>query len=182
MMLSTTPEQLAMLRDALERGDDVTPKLRGQLLSAIYDLGLYMAIEEKQSQRGIPIAANSWLAGRLAAALHETHGVSLKDAVRIAQNKHAPEVSVSAIELKCRQVRKGKTPIPFKPLDPIFVDEALNMLHRRIEETSVVEIWETPVEARKVEALWVYIKAVRLGAVDVPIEARKVEAMFEKKS
>lgn len=151
MMLSTTPEQLAELRGALERGDDVTSKLRGQLLGALYDLGLYMAIEEKKRQRGIPIAANSWLAGRLAAALHENYGVKLNDAARVARNKCSPEVTVDAIKLKCRQVRKGATPFPFEPLDRFFVDEALDALRSPIEETAP---GETPVEARKVEALF----------------------------
>lgn len=151
MMLSTTPEQLAVLRDALERGDDVTPKLRGQLLGALYDLGLYIAIEGKKHQRGNPIAWNSWLAGRLAAALHENYGVSLDDAARVARNKCSPEVTVGAIKLKCRQVRKGETPIPFKPLDRCYIDEALDALRSPIEETAPGEI---SVEARKVEGLF----------------------------
>lgn len=151
MILGTTPEQLAELRDALERGDDMTPKLRGQLLGALYDLGMCMAIEEKKHQRGNPVSYDSWLAGRLAAALHKNYGVNLKDAARIARNKCAPQVKVSAIELKCRQVRKGETPVQFGPLNQHFVDEALDALRRPIEKTEPGEI---PLEAGKVQDLF----------------------------
>jgi len=151
MTFVVSGDQIHALIDALEQGDEITPDIRRWLIHALYDLSLHNAIDAAKHKRGHPGAASSWLAGRAAAALHETYGVSLGDAAKLARNKFAPDVTIDAIKLKCRQVRKGDTPMRFQPLDPCLIDELLDGLRRPIEKTQPGEI---PTEAIKVQQLF----------------------------
>ena len=129
MTMATTNEKLSELITALERGDEITPELRRWLRLALDDLWLYHVIEEKQRQRGTPVAAKTWLAARITRRLVDDYGVSVKEAAWAAK-PDADQKEHDAIKRASQKVKSGKTPFPFRELHQSLVEEAADRINQ----------------------------------------------------
>jgi hypothetical protein len=145
MTFVTTNERLAALIGALERGDDISPDMRQQLIKALHDLSMYHMIEEGSHRVGNPVAATSWTAGRIARQLHDEYGVSIADAVRAAIQQVDPKskhgLTFGAIKKKSEEVQSGKTPMKFSPLPRQLIEQAATKLNqRRLHECIMLKL------------------------------------------
>lgn len=128
MSFSTSNDQLAALITALERGEEISEDVRHKLVEALYDLSLYHAIEEKSRKRGTPIAADTWLAARIAQRLVEDYGVAPKEAVYAAR-PDGDHKEHSRITRAYHRLKKGNAPIAFGPVHPDLVDQAADNIN-----------------------------------------------------
>lgn len=134
-MFVVSNEQLRALIDALEQGDEITGTTRECLTDALYDLSLHNAIEEKRRKRGTPIAAETWLAARVAQRLMDDYGVpTTKEAVWAASPK-ADQKLHNAITRALQKLRKGDAPMHFRPVHQHLVDQAADNINpARLQE------------------------------------------------
>lgn len=135
MTFVVSSEQLRALIDALEEGDEITPDMRRWLIAALYDLGLYNAIEEKKRQRGHPVAAETWLAARVAQRLMDDYGVPTSKEAVWAAAPHVDQKQHNAITRALQKLRKGKSPMYFGLVHPHLVDQAADNINpARLEQ------------------------------------------------